>query len=208
MVLLYRQYKKGCNNDGITTIGNYSFWNCPSLSSVTIPEDVMTIGDCAFSDCTSLSSVTISEGVTEIGNYIFDDCSSDVEISGYTGSVAGIYAKKNNIKFKSLGQMPYLPPLETNVVILDSFKDKVNVTKFEDNGSVKFEAELLGGYDDDLTLYVAIYDSDGSLKGIEKASANQEEDKLIWNISKPDSKDLYKIMMWNNKNQPIIKAMK
>ena len=62
-------------DDNITTIGNYAFSGCSSLTSVTIPS-VTTIGNYAFYGCSSLTSVTIPDSVTTIGYYAFRDCSS------------------------------------------------------------------------------------------------------------------------------------
>lgn len=47
-------------NDGVTTIGGYAFYDCGSLTTVTIPESVQKIEDWAFSLCNRLSSVQIS----------------------------------------------------------------------------------------------------------------------------------------------------
>ena len=62
--------------DSVTSIGNYAFYNCSSLTRVTIPDSVTSIGNSAFSSCSSLTSVTIGESVTSIGDWAFDDCSS------------------------------------------------------------------------------------------------------------------------------------
>ena len=62
--------------DSVTTIGNYAFSVCRSLTSVTIPNSVTTIGYSAFADCSSLTSVTIGNSVTTIGWGAFSDCSS------------------------------------------------------------------------------------------------------------------------------------
>ena len=56
--------------DEVTTIGNYAFCGCDSLTSVTIPDSVTSIGDSAFFDC-ALTSVTIGSGVTYIGKGAF-----------------------------------------------------------------------------------------------------------------------------------------
>lgn len=54
-------------NPGVTSIGNYAFYNCINLTSVTIPSSVTTIRPEAFENCTSLTSVTIPSSVTSIG---------------------------------------------------------------------------------------------------------------------------------------------
>ena len=59
----------------VTSIGNYAFENCKSLTIVTIPDSVTSIGDYAFSYCSGLASVTIGNGVTSIGAMAFLDCS-------------------------------------------------------------------------------------------------------------------------------------
>ena len=62
--------------DGVTTIGEWAFLDCSSLTSVTIPNSVTTIGKRAFSDCPYLTSVTIGNGVTTIGGMAFYRCFS------------------------------------------------------------------------------------------------------------------------------------
>ena len=60
----------------VTAVGNYVFYNCTGLTSVTIPGSVVTIGDSAFWNCTSLTSVTIPDSVTAIGDHAFYYCIS------------------------------------------------------------------------------------------------------------------------------------
>ncbi len=62
--------------DSVTSIGGSAFSYCSSLTSVTMPDSVTSIGDGAFSCCTSLTSVTIPDSVTSIGDGVFSGCDS------------------------------------------------------------------------------------------------------------------------------------
>ena len=47
------------NGKKVTSIGDWAFEYCDSLTSITIPSGVTSIGNDAFYDCTSLTSITI-----------------------------------------------------------------------------------------------------------------------------------------------------
>ena len=67
--------------DGVTSIGDYAFEDCSSLTSITIPDSVTSIGDYAFEYCSSLTSITIPDSVTSIGWYAFKNCSNLTSIT-------------------------------------------------------------------------------------------------------------------------------
>ena len=78
----------------LTSIGNYAFKDCSSLSSIELPEGLTSIGDWVFCDCSSLSSIKLPEGVTSIGHWAFCDCSSLSSIKipeGVTSIVYGAF---------------------------------------------------------------------------------------------------------------------
>ena len=72
--------------EGVTSIGDYAFHNCTSLTSVEIGDSVTSIGYCAFSYCTSLTSVVIGDSVTSIGDFAFGSCTNLTSIS-FNGTV-------------------------------------------------------------------------------------------------------------------------
>ncbi len=60
----------------VTSIGERAFYDCDSLTSVTIGNGVKSIGEYAFFLCESLTSVTIGNSVTSIEDYAFFGCDS------------------------------------------------------------------------------------------------------------------------------------
>jgi len=91
----------------VTSIGDYAFAYCISLSSITIPNSVTSIGEWAFFGCSKLTSVTIPNSVTSIGDRAFYYCSSlssfnvDAANTHYS-SVDGVlfnYAKDTLIQY-------------------------------------------------------------------------------------------------------------
>ncbi len=66
---------------GIITIADEAFYNCYSLTSITIPNSVTSIGNNAFSYCYNLTSITIPDSVTSIGYSAFENCTSLTSIT-------------------------------------------------------------------------------------------------------------------------------
>lgn len=60
--------------DRVTSIGEYAFFGCTSLVTITIPESVTSIGRGAFYFCSSLETITLPDGLTSIGKDAFYHC--------------------------------------------------------------------------------------------------------------------------------------
>ena len=70
----YTKIKEITIPNTITSIGDYAFYRCSSLTSITIPNSVNSIGKNAFQSCSSLTSVTIPNSITEIKEHTFSYC--------------------------------------------------------------------------------------------------------------------------------------
>ena len=64
----------------VTSIDDWAFYGCYSLSEIVISSSVTSIGDSAFSWCLSLSEIVIPSSVTSIGKGAFSSCSHLSEI--------------------------------------------------------------------------------------------------------------------------------
>ena len=73
----------------VTSIGDWAFYGCNSLTSITMPNSVTSIGDCAFAHCDSLTSIEIPNSVTSIGHAAFWYCDSltSIEIPNSVTSI-------------------------------------------------------------------------------------------------------------------------
>ena len=61
---------------GITTLGDYAFYKCTSLTSIDLPDKVTSIGGFAFTACNALESIDLPDGLESIGNNAFAGCNS------------------------------------------------------------------------------------------------------------------------------------
>lgn len=55
-------------------IGDYAFWGCPNLKSVTLSEGIEEIGAGAFKGCKVLAAAIIPSSIFVIGDNAFSDC--------------------------------------------------------------------------------------------------------------------------------------
>ena len=85
----------GCCNTVIpptvTTIGDYAFSGCSTLSGIDIPVGVTAVGDYAFRGCSALRNVSLPTGLTSIGASAFFECAAlgQVEIPSTVESIGG-----------------------------------------------------------------------------------------------------------------------
>ena len=128
----YQSIKKVIIQDGVTSIGDYAFWDFYSMTSVTIPNSVSRIESYAFGFCTSLTSVTISNGVTYIGGLAFYYCNNLASVTigaglssigymhpfCYCTSLSSISVDSGNTKYDSRNNSNAIIETSTNTLII------------------------------------------------------------------------------------------
>lgn len=70
----YSQMTELVIGDGVTSIGEYAFYNCDTLKSFTNPGNIKTIGKYAFYDCKKMVDVDFKDSILSIGEYAFCGC--------------------------------------------------------------------------------------------------------------------------------------
>lgn len=69
--------------DSVTSIVDFAFEDCKSLTSISIPDSVTSIGDGAFEGCRSLTIINIPDSVTSVGESAFSGCKALVNRNGF-----------------------------------------------------------------------------------------------------------------------------
>ena len=160
--------------DSVTSIGDYAFYGCSSLTEIVIPDSVTSIGSHAFYDCYNLASVVIGNSVTSIGYRAFEYCSSLTEI-----------VIPDSVTF--IGEYAFISCTSlTNVVIGN------NVTEI---GYYAFYycynlASVVIG--DSITSVAYIFNSCSSLAKINVYHTNQHYKSINGNLYSKDGKTLIK----------------
>lgn len=60
--------------EGVTTIGDYAFYNAEQLLEISVPDTVTDIGSYAFYNCSELSEISLSTKLFVIKDYAFYQC--------------------------------------------------------------------------------------------------------------------------------------
>lgn len=75
----WSQYRSYISNvfidNGITTIGEHAFYDCPNLKNINIPNSITRIGELAFGACVNLCGIELPPSIDSIRNSTFEYCS-------------------------------------------------------------------------------------------------------------------------------------
>lgn len=65
----------------VTSIGEYAFRDCTSLTSITIPNSIREIKSFAFYNCSSVNAIVLPSGLKALGAGVFEGCSSIIQMT-------------------------------------------------------------------------------------------------------------------------------
>ena len=103
-------------SNGVTSIGSYAFEGCNGLTQLNIPNSVTSIGQYAFYNCSRMASLTIGSGVTSIGGEAFQNCYglTGITVNATTPPTLGsdVFDNTNNCPI-------YVPCDSVNTYMLD-----------------------------------------------------------------------------------------
>ncbi len=170
--------------DSVTSIGDYAFEYCGSLTSIVIPDSVSELGSGAFIKCFSLKSIVIPNGVLEIKSGTFSGCNSLTSVVIGNG-VASIrhYAFASCTSLTSIEIPDNVTRIEANAfqgcssltsvtigsgmtfIGFETFVECTKLTKITFNGTTERWKEILlyQGWDRGTGDYT-VYCTDGTLK--------------------------------------------
>lgn len=72
---------KDGNDYKVTAFGDQCFYDCRSLTTITIPSSVTSLGDNCFECCKGLTSIMIPSSVISLGDHCFQGCSGMTSIT-------------------------------------------------------------------------------------------------------------------------------
>lgn len=119
--------------DGTVSVGDYAFYYCVNVSSITVPGSVRSLGEGAFGNCSSLTKAVLNEGLEEIGEYAFQSSSGirDIIIPASVKSVG-----KNGFRLSSECRIRVL---STDTIWADdAFRDSALIAGKKDSTLQKY----------------------------------------------------------------------
>ena len=96
---------------GVSSIGDYAFYNCSKLKEVQFLGNVSTVGKYAFCECAELEKITGSTDITRVGDFAFYDnkqlvLDSSLNKLNYAGEYS--FAFCNKVQIDSVDNMAFI----------------------------------------------------------------------------------------------------
>lgn len=124
--------------DDMTKINAYSFYQCESITNITVGKNVEEIGESAFYNCTNLAYIDFADAPLEsIGEEAFYGCA----LSGYNMSLPSSLTTLKTGAFKMSGIISMVVPGSVTTIGQDCFLGCTSLTRVELGAGV----QIIGG---------------------------------------------------------------
>lgn len=180
----------------LTDIGEQAFAECENLETVNVPTKVKTIGDNAFYNDRNLKVVTMPDSITTIADTVFNGTGLyDEEVQLMSGGV--IKCTKGSAA-DEFAQRKGIATQYVSAAELDIKNMGATITE-QSTGSYKVEAINTNQLSGD--LYIAIYDKNGKMLAVHKDTLTSTDAEKHFEFTKEESNGVSyaKIFVWNGK---------
>jgi hypothetical protein len=183
----------------LQTIKSEAFAECESLDTINIPTKVKTIGEQVFYNCRAIKNITMPDSVTEIASDVFNGTDlfgfGEVNLMATGGTItcsAGSYAQQYAEEHNIATNI--VPSSELEVKNVGASVSKLSTSEYlvDVTDTNKFEG----------TVYVAGYDNSGKLVAAksEKATADGVEYQLTFTSDEVSNIKNIKVFVWGGTN--------
>ena len=106
--------------EGVTSIGDFAFYECKEFHDITLPESLESIGQYAFAGCCGLRELMLPDAVTSVGLNAFKGCECIGSLT--VGKIIGA---------KTLDEL-YIPTANLKCVFITEAADAIAANAFKD----------------------------------------------------------------------------
>lgn len=92
--------------DGVTSVGEYAFYNLDSLSSVVLPNGITTINSYAFGSCDALTEIILPKTLETIWNdaFVYDTSLVNINLDGVKIIGSAVFKGCTSLKSVTIGK--------------------------------------------------------------------------------------------------------
>lgn len=165
---------------GVTSIGDYAFYNDDNIETIILPSGLTTIGNRAFNDCGALYRCDMPTTITNIGEYAFYNCrklslcditslSSLTSIAQYAFYYCNLNVNNNTFtlpaNINTIGYRAFIDAFENNYNITVEFPKSLG----ESGSQVKLDGQVFNCY---------------TVRALMENPVNCNSDEAFYNVSR------------------------